>query len=246
MPFQSEKQRRYLWANEPEIARDWTETYGSRVENNAGGMNRIGFQEGSTDYLDFKTWFDKQQQMGKEQSIHELYEQYQREKRDREIYDQKHMAATGGIMRTGFAMGSPWTWLAKMISGGLKDYVTDTPSQQAWDYLGQQEYKTPDGQSIMDYGQSLYQPGGILQGYNPVSSFGVGPMQTLQKRRQYMLDRLAAGKDYSEKNLGNVTSALATLQGLDVNNPNEMRAMDPPQADPGNWSTYENNPQGEW
>ena len=187
MPFQSEKQRRYIWANEPEIARDWTETYGSRVENNMGG-----------------------------------------------------------ITRAGFAMGSPWTWLANMISGGLKDYVTETPSQQAWDYLGQQEYKTPDGQSIMDYGQSLYQPGGILQGYNPVSSFGVGPMQTLQKRRQYMLDRLAAGKDYSEKNLGNVTSALATLQGLDVNNPNEMRAMDPPQADPGNWSTYENNPQGEW
>ena len=142
MPFQSEKQRRYLWANEPEIARDWADTYGSRVENNMGG-----------------------------------------------------------IMRTGFAMGSPWTWLAKMISGGLKDYVTDTPSQQAWDYLGQQEYKTPDGQSIMDYGQSLYQPGGILQGYNPVSSFGVGPMQTLQKRRLYMLDRLAAGKDYSEKNM---------------------------------------------
>ena len=36
MPFQSEKQRRYLWANEPEIARDWTETYGSRIDNNTG------------------------------------------------------------------------------------------------------------------------------------------------------------------------------------------------------------------
>ena len=30
MPFQSEKQRRYLWANEPEIARDWTDRYGAR------------------------------------------------------------------------------------------------------------------------------------------------------------------------------------------------------------------------
>jgi len=29
MPFQSEKQRRYLWANEPEIARDWTNRYGA-------------------------------------------------------------------------------------------------------------------------------------------------------------------------------------------------------------------------
>ena len=29
MPFKSEKQRRYLWANEPEIARDWTDRYGA-------------------------------------------------------------------------------------------------------------------------------------------------------------------------------------------------------------------------
>ena len=44
MPFQSEKQRRYLWANEPEIARDWTDTYGSGIAKALGG--RIGFQEG--------------------------------------------------------------------------------------------------------------------------------------------------------------------------------------------------------
>ena len=29
MPFQSEKQRRYLWANEPKIAREWTDRYGA-------------------------------------------------------------------------------------------------------------------------------------------------------------------------------------------------------------------------
>ena len=39
MPFKSEKQRRYLWANEPEIARDWTDTYGSRIHKNEGGIN---------------------------------------------------------------------------------------------------------------------------------------------------------------------------------------------------------------
>ena len=37
MPFQSEKQRKYLWANEPEIARDWTDKYGSRVKKQEGG-----------------------------------------------------------------------------------------------------------------------------------------------------------------------------------------------------------------
>ena len=41
MPFQSEKQRRYLWANEPEIARDWTDTYGSRIQKNEGGLTSI-------------------------------------------------------------------------------------------------------------------------------------------------------------------------------------------------------------
>jgi len=45
MPFQSEKQRRYLWANEPEIARDWTDTYGSKIQKANGG--RIGFAKGS-------------------------------------------------------------------------------------------------------------------------------------------------------------------------------------------------------
>jgi len=47
MPFKSEKQRRYLWANEPEIARDWADTYGSRIEKNDGGIMRVGLRRGS-------------------------------------------------------------------------------------------------------------------------------------------------------------------------------------------------------
>ena len=45
MPFKSEAQRKYLWANEPEIARDWTDTYGSKIQAAEGG--RIGFYRGS-------------------------------------------------------------------------------------------------------------------------------------------------------------------------------------------------------
>ena len=41
MPFKSEKQRRYLWANEPEIARDWTETYGSKIKKAEGGISQL-------------------------------------------------------------------------------------------------------------------------------------------------------------------------------------------------------------
>ena len=46
MPFKSEAQRRYLWANEPEIARDWTDTYGSKIHAADGGFMRLPFAEG--------------------------------------------------------------------------------------------------------------------------------------------------------------------------------------------------------
>tara|TARA_R100001086_G_scaffold163959_1_gene88492 strand:+ start:529 stop:684 length:156 start_codon:yes stop_codon:yes gene_type:complete len=32
MPFKSEKQRRYMWAKEPEIAKRWTKKYGSNTK----------------------------------------------------------------------------------------------------------------------------------------------------------------------------------------------------------------------
>jgi hypothetical protein len=43
MPFKSEAQRRYLWAREPKIARDWTNKYGSRIQKDTGGITRIPF-----------------------------------------------------------------------------------------------------------------------------------------------------------------------------------------------------------
>ena len=55
MPFKSEAQRRYLWANEPEIARDWADTYGSRIQKENGGIMRLGFQNGKgVDYNDIQ------------------------------------------------------------------------------------------------------------------------------------------------------------------------------------------------
>ena len=47
MPFKSEAQRKYLWANEPGIARDWTDKHGSRIAKALGG--RIPFSLGSRD-----------------------------------------------------------------------------------------------------------------------------------------------------------------------------------------------------
>ena len=58
MPFQSEAQRRYLWANEPNIARDWADTYGSRIQKENGGIMRLGFQNGN-DVDDEEPWWSK-------------------------------------------------------------------------------------------------------------------------------------------------------------------------------------------
>lgn len=35
MPFKSEKQRRFMYAKHPDIARRWTEKYGSAVKKGA-------------------------------------------------------------------------------------------------------------------------------------------------------------------------------------------------------------------
>ena len=56
MPFRSEKQRRYLWANEPEIARRWTKEHGSRIQKDDGGIMRLPFAEGSSEAQD--AWAD--------------------------------------------------------------------------------------------------------------------------------------------------------------------------------------------
>lgn len=47
MPFESEKQRRFLWANEPEVAEKWTKEYGSAIrrrmtKNEMQSMKREG------------------------------------------------------------------------------------------------------------------------------------------------------------------------------------------------------------
>ena len=57
MPFKSEAQRKYLWANEPKIARDWTDTYGSRIQKAGGqlvqpGPGRPGYQGGHQETYD--------------------------------------------------------------------------------------------------------------------------------------------------------------------------------------------------
>jgi hypothetical protein len=36
MPFKSLKQRKWMWANKPEMARKWTKKYGSKIKRKKG------------------------------------------------------------------------------------------------------------------------------------------------------------------------------------------------------------------
>ena len=40
MPFKSEKQRKYMCAKEPAIAKRWTEKYGSKPKKKGGLINK--------------------------------------------------------------------------------------------------------------------------------------------------------------------------------------------------------------
>ena len=40
MPFKSEKQRKYMWAKEPAIAKRWTEKYGGKSKKKGGLINK--------------------------------------------------------------------------------------------------------------------------------------------------------------------------------------------------------------
>ena len=64
MPFKSEAQRKYLWANEPEIARDWADKYGSRIQKENGGIMRLGFQDGNNVDDEEDSWLEYLKNLG--------------------------------------------------------------------------------------------------------------------------------------------------------------------------------------
>ena len=41
MPFKSEKQRKFMWAKHPEIARRWTDKYGSKPRPSAKALDTL-------------------------------------------------------------------------------------------------------------------------------------------------------------------------------------------------------------
>jgi len=98
--------------------------------------------------------------------------------------------------------------IGRVLADSFRNKVTNTPSMQAW-----RNFSAPQRTAAA----GMYQPGGVLQGYNPVSMFGKGPMGSLQKRADAMIKRRDAGKTYSQPNLNKVMSAMDKLESNPAN-----------------------------
>ena len=77
---------------------------------------------------------------------------------------------------------------------------------------------------------SIYGQGGIMQGYNPVSAFGRGPVGAIQNRIDAILERKAAGKRYGKTNLARLQQALTDLGGDDSGGGGDTTASGGPQS----------------
>jgi hypothetical protein len=85
----------------------------------------------------------------------------------------------------------------------LRGINPNPPSKIEYDYLSQSGY----GPNL----QSIYGPGGIMQGYNAISAFGRGPLNSIINRRNAILARKEAGKKYGKTNLEKLNQAIADL-----------------------------------
>ena len=98
--------------------------------------------------------------------------------------------------------------IGRVLADSFRNKVTNTPSMQAWRNFNVPQYTAAAG---------MYQPGGVLEGYNPVSMFGKGPLGSLQSRADAMIKRRDAGKSYSQANLNKVMRAMDKLESNPAN-----------------------------
>mgnify|MGYP003133687908 CR=1 FL=1 len=98
--------------------------------------------------------------------------------------------------------------IGRVLADSFRNKVTNTPSMQAWRNFNVPQYTAA---------AKMYQPGGVLEGYNPVSMFGKGPLGSLQSRADAMIKRRDAKKSYSQANLNKVMRAIGQLESNPAN-----------------------------
>jgi hypothetical protein len=136
--------------------------------------------------------------------------------RVRDIYGTgRDLIGQGISSASSFLTGNP-------IVGGLMSLISRMKTPMS-------EYQMRDLQR-RNFGpqlQSIYGPGGIMQGYNPVSMFGRGPLESIINRRNKILARKEADKAYSASNLNKLNKAITDLGGSTDRNLSAYRASRP-------------------
>ena len=182
MPFKSEEQRRYLWANEPEIARNWTDKYGNRIQRENGGIMRLGFQNGNNVDDDDETLWEWIKKMGTGAS---------------DIWSGITESAPAQTAKKYTSMAfSPLTMFASRYNPLNPDAVNYNRHLQGQiDYLNQRNM-------LGDVGTGPYKiMSGPLRGKNLVSGFGTNDYYNmLQKKRDWFENRLDIGKPIGKDN----------------------------------------------
>ena len=62
---------------------------------------------------------------------------------------------------------------------------------------------------------NLYQPGGILEGYNPVSAYGLGTLGTINNRIENILSRPGELSDIGKQKVEDLITARQDISGGD-------------------------------
>ena len=91
------------------------------------------------------------------------------------------------------------------MKGG--DLFKPTPSQRSFDAL------TPQGQAAVG---DIYGQGGIMQGYNPVSFFGRGPVGAIDARIANIQNRRAPQTDASQQTIKDLFEARNKIAGVNM------------------------------
>ena len=144
MPFKSEAQRRYLWANEPEIARDWADTYGSKIQAAQGG--RIGYYAGGQSIPSEYTMEDARKTAMQDRlgGITDVMKQA-------DLYRQGDVGqmymANGGIMRLPFRFGGGY----QGSPGGPVERGTTAGDDKSYQTVQRPNPNIPSGTSPTSY-----------------------------------------------------------------------------------------------
>jgi len=163
MPFKSEKQRRYLWANEPEIARDWSDKYGSRVKKQEGGgftatwlpnisrpinLDPYIYPEAHEEKYDTRKEWATSPQMYHNEIMNDYVTNVSK--------NLSELPYIGNFLAAGAELGVP-------VASGILSLPYDL--KQAVDDWQTQEYS-----SVGDAFKGLFFPGGTIDHQNPLSS----------------------------------------------------------------------------